>query len=373
MRATSFILALVLGLLTAESAYAYKYKVCEALGDSKKIKLPSNSKALRSGSVSFPAGVWLDGLNNAIAQFNKNPSPFRFSRVTDSGGLALGNGQSEVWGSDDQGILQGAPAIAYTYSDCYWFFGITAQINEGDTIFDFGDPFRWTPTRTKSAIKSYIGSAGKRLLQGTAVHEFGHVTGLKHENRFYNVMGSDTTHLDTSGSTVNAYVGEDSGSGLVSLYGLNNSGIQDLAVAHWRYLGVSGEYSSHARTRIFTTGGIELGKSTVDNEPRYNVTRGNSVSVEFTFENLGKSTQNSAPIKYYISTNDIISTGDRLVRTSSASLTRNTPATDTRNVTIPADLAATTNYWLGIIISMPPGVTDGNSANSTSYIRIRTN
>ena len=369
MRATPLLAALIITALSTSPALAYRYQVCSALGDSKDIKLPSASLTLRSSPVSFPAGVWLDGLNNAISQFNKNPSPFRFSRVTDSGGVGRGNGQSEVWGSTDNSVLQGAPAIAYTYYDCYWFFGIHSNINEGDTVFDYRSPWQWTPTTTKSAISRYTGSL--RLLQGTAVHEFGHVTGLKHENRFYNVMGSDFTHLDTNGSTVNAYVGEDTGSGLVDLYGLNGSGIQDLAVAHWRYLGTSGEYSTHARTRIFNTGGTELSKSTVGAEPRYNVTRGTSVKAEFTFENLGRSTQTNAPVKFYISSNDIISTADTLILTSSVTLSRDTPSTTTRTVNIPSGLAAATNCWLGVIISTPAGVGDGNAANNTAHIRIR--
>lgn len=373
MRAMPIYVALIIGLITANSAQAYKYKICDALGDQKDQRLTSNAHTLRSGSVSFPTGAFLDGLNNSISQYNKNPSPFRFTRVTDSGGLGLGNGQSEVWGDADNAILQDAPAIAYTFSECYWLFGIQAQITEGDTIFDYRDPFRWTPTGTKTAIGSYAGSTGKRYLQGTALHEFGHVTGLKHENRFYNIMGSDVTHLDTSGASVNAYIGEDAGSGMVKLYGLNSSGIQDLAVAHWRYKGTSGEYSSHSRTRILNSTGAELSKTTVGNEPRYNVTRGNSIRSEFTFENLGRSTQSSAPIKFYISTNETISTTDRLVLSSTITLSRDTPTTATRTLTVPADLLPTTDHWLGVIISTPLGVTDGNATNNTSYIRIRTN
>ena len=371
MRAKSFLLALFFAVIGSSAAHAYKYTTCNALGDSENITLSGNSLSLRSSTTSFPAGYWRDGLNNTISQFNKNPSPFRFSRVDDSGGVGVGNGQNEVWGSTTPSVIQGYPAVAYTYRDCYWFFGIHSGITEGDTVFNYGSPWRWTATRAKSAISTYTGTL--RMLQGTGVHEFGHVTGLKHENRWTSVMGSDFTHLNTSGSTVNAYVGEDTGNGLVALYGLNNSGIQDLAMSHWRFTGASGEYSTHGRTRVFSSGGSELGKTFVGAEPRYNVTRGATVKGEFSYENLGRSTQNGAGVKFYISTNEIISSADTQIRSISVNLARNTPALLSTDMVIPAGLTAATDYWLGVIITTPAGVADGNSSNNTSYIRIRTN
>ncbi len=285
--------------------------------------------------------------------------------------MGLNNGQSEVWGSTDQNILQGAPAIAYTYGECWWFFGVIAKINEGDVIFDYGSPWQWTPTRSKSTVSTYNGSL--RLIQGTALHELGHAAGLMHENRYYNIMGADFTHLDTQVSTVNAYVGEDAGNGLVSLYGVSNSKPQDIAVAHWRRIGASGEYSTHGRTRIFNTTGTELSRTTVSNEPQYNVTKGNQVQVEFTYENVGRSTINNAVVNYYLSTNDNITTFDTLIGTTTMNIARDLPNTINRTITIPSNLVSGSTFWLGVIMNMPAGISDGDTSNNTSYIRVRIN
>ena len=124
---------------------------------------------------------------------------------------------------------------------------------------------------------------------------------------------------------------------------------------------------------MFSSGGSELGKTVVGAEPRYNVTRGATVKGEFSYENLGRSTQNGAGVKFYISTNEIISSADTQIRSISVNLARNTPALLSTDMVIPAGLTAATDYWLGVIITTPPGVADGNSSNNTSYIRIRTN
>lgn len=372
MRAFQIIVAVGLTVLTASPAFAYRYRICSALGSSANLKLPSNNWTVRSSDVSFPAGYWQDGLNNAISQYNKNPSNFYYTRVSDTNGLGLGNGESEVWGSTDNSILQGAPAIAYSYWDCYWLFGLVANMKEGDVIFDYRSPFQWTATTSKTALFSYSGTG--RLLQGTAIHEFGHAAGLLHENRTYNVMGTDFTHLATNGSVSNGYIGEDTGNGDVFLYGLWTSGPQDLGVAHWRYLGVNGEYSTHARTRIFNPStGAELSFSTIAGEPRYNVIRGGSVSAEFTFENMGRDTQTNVPVNFYISGNDTITTGDRLIGSMTVTLSRDWVSTFRRTLRIPANLVAGRGYWLGAIINPSATVPESDRSNNATYIGILTN
>src|SRR5882724_10156470 len=224
MRVAALILGSLAAISLAAPADAFRYRTC---GD-KNLKLSSNNLGVYASSTSFPTGYWRDGLQNAINQFNRNPSNFYYSLYTDTNGLGLGNGQSETWGSTDQNILQGAPAIAYSYWQCYWtpFTGYVAYMTEGDVIFDYtntaANPFEWTMTHTRTGLIRYGGSS--RLLQGTATHEFGHALGLLHVNTTYNVMGSDFTHLHTNGKTTDAYVGEDAGNGTVFLYGLWNSG-----------------------------------------------------------------------------------------------------------------------------------------------------
>ena len=360
--------AALLCIAAATPANAYGYRIC---GDVN-LKLSSNQLTLHSSDVSFPAGYWQNGLNNAISQYNKNPSNFFYSRVSDTNGLGLGNGESEVWGSTDTTILQGAPAIAYSYWSCYWLFGYHGNMTEGDVVFDYRAPFQWTATSQKSALFSYSGTG--RLLQGTAIHELGHAAGLLHENRTYNVMGTDFTHLATNGVTSNGYVGEDAGNGDVFLYGVWTGGPEDLGVAHWRYSGASGHYSTHARTRIFNPStGVELAKSTVSGEPRYNVTRGGLVSTEFTYENMGRDNLTGINVRWYISTNDTISTADRQIGSGTFNLSRDWVSTTRTTLRIPADLAAGANYWIGVIINPAGAIAESDRSNNATYIGIHTN
>ena len=212
-----------------------------------------------------------------------------YTRVNDDGVVGLNNRQNEVWGSTDPNILQGSPAIAYSSWECFRTpTGLIARMTEGDVIFDYGRT-RWTPLGQKNLLFTYTGSA--RLLQATAIHEFGHAAGLLHENTRYNVMGSDYTHVHTNGGVTNAYMGEDTGTANVFLYGLWAGAPQDLGVSHWRYSGAQGEYSAHARTRLFSdTTGALLPTTLVNGELGFVVRRGQAVRAEFTYENNGRTT-----------------------------------------------------------------------------------
>jgi hypothetical protein len=373
--------ALGFALLTT-TAQAYRTDTCDiGILGSADIKFPSNTATVRYSATSFPAGARLDALVNGFSQFNKNPSNFRLSQAVATAATELGNGRNDIWGSTSQQILDGAPAIAYSWTECYWFFGVVAKVNESDVIFDYtstaSNPFEWVFSRAKSGVWNYGVSSGNstgRLLQTTQLHELGHLAGLQHESRYYNVMGADFEHLDTNSSNVNAYMGEDAATGLVALYGVRSSYGQDLAVAHWRRTGATGEYSRHSRTRIFNTSGTELSKVNVGGEPRYNVTRGASVRVELTYENLGRTSQSNVPIRFYISTNDVITTSDtQIASTTISSLGRGLPDLLQHTVTVPSSLAATTDYWLGVIVDPVSTISDADRNNNTSYIRIRTN
>jgi hypothetical protein len=376
MRFLSLIPAALVATCLSAPAQAYSYLICDTSFGDEVLNQPSNSLTARSSANSFPAGAWRDGIIDAISRYNRNSSKFTYKHAVDSGGVGLDNGQSEIWGSTDQGILDGAPAIAISQYECYYFFGVVANMLEGDIVFDYTDnsdnAFEWTPTNKKSGLGSYAGT--KRLMQGTAVHELGHAAGLQHEDDEYNVMGSDFTHLHTNGPDTVAYIGEDTSRGMVFLYGTDSGATKDAGLAHWRYSGSDGEYSEHARTRIFNNSGVELSKSTINGEPRYNVVRGNQVRLELTYENNGRTTLTDVLVRYYISTNDTISTSDRHIGSRTiGSLGANDVLTDTRTLTIPSNLDPNKNYWIGAVINPTKTFTESYRINNATYIGIRTN
>ncbi len=365
MRKKFVLIAAAAALVQVSPAIAYSYSTC--LGE--KLKWSSNSKTLGASGVSFPTGYWRNGLQDGINRFNLNPSKFRYSLGTDSGGVGRDNGQSEAWG-DTGSILDGAPAIAYSYWTCYWFFGDHVHMNEVDVIFDYSmSPWQWTADTVKSSLIRYTGSL--RPLQTTASHEFGHGLKLNHVNTEYNVMGTDFEHIHVNGSTARAYMGEDAADGAVFLYGARPDAWEDLGVVHWKYSGASGEYSDHTKTKLYTAAGGDLPTFTVNGETGYRVTPGVRVQAEFTYENMGKTTQSGVPAGYYISTNDLITTLDRRIGGATFTLSRGDVYTTRVTLTIPRDLSTDTSYWLGVVIDERGALREVVEGNNATYIPIR--
>ena len=205
------------------------------------------------------------------------------------------------------------------------------------------------------------------------MHEFGHAGGLGHTANTYSIMGSDWTHIHANGTTATAYLGEDASQGVVVLYGLWTAGPEDLGVTHWRWIGSSGGYSTHARTRILSSAGVELAKVCAScAEPVYRVSKGQVVQLELNYENLGKNSQ-TRNVGYYVSTNDTISTTDTFLGSTSMTLSRDTVLTFRRTLTVPTTLTSGVNYWLGAIIDYNGALGELYENNNATYVGIRVN
>jgi hypothetical protein len=348
-------------------AHAFRYRICDRPWPASDgpIKWTSIPPRMRAAGVSFPAGVWRDALTDSISRWNTNPSNFYFNLTYNEPGVGLDNGENEVWFTNDNNLLNGAPAIAYTWWSCNIFSSI--KINESDVLFDSRVPY--TPSTNKSSLWPYGGSS--RPFQTTSSHEFGHALGLLHVNTIYNVMGQDWNHIHTNAGIARNYPGEDASNGAVFLYGLYSPPINDLSVVHWKRLGSNGEYSTHTRTQMYNTAGALLSSFNDAGEPRYRVNRGQQVQIELTYENDGAATQ-TVGVGYYISTNDNISTVDRLIATASYTLARDIPLTSKSTVTIPSDLALG-NYYIGAIVDRTNAVSEQYENNNSAYIAIQVN
>jgi hypothetical protein len=183
-------------------------------------------------------------------------------------------------------------------------------------------------------------------------------------------MGSDFEHIWANGAIARGYLGEDASDGTVFLYGLWSGDYQDLGVAHWKYLGASGQYSTHTKTRVYTSTGGALPTVNVNGETGFSVARGQAVQVEFTYENNGKTSQN-VDTGWYVSTNDFISSTDRLLASTKLTLARDNAYTYRRTVTIPTNLTRGVNYWLGTIVDRTGAVADRVRNNNATYVPIR--
>ncbi len=323
------------------------------------IKWPNESCTMRLSSVSFASSTVRNAMHEAADLWDDAPSDFDFYVLNGDTSVNYGNGQSESWFTSNQYYLNGAPAVAYNYS---WGDDLT----ESDVIFDSADT--WTFGNSKSQATAYFGPGIH--FKSTAIHELGHSLGLAHEADTYNVMGDSHRHLSTNGSTCRAYPGEDASDGAVELYGYDSSYPQDVGIAHWRRTGQSGEYSTHGKSRVFRSNGAVAPAVGVNGDWGWQVAAGESVEVEFAFENNGASTQRPR-VRYYGSTNDYISPSDTLLASGRPTVSRNTVYMRRQRVTVPSWLDSGDVYFLGAILDYDGAISESNENNNRTYIGIR--
>lgn len=110
-------------------------------------------------------------------------------------------------------------------------------------------------------------------------------------------------------------------------------------------------------------------RSGTDDDPAYEVTKGTVVKPEFTFENNGRTTQTPL-VGWYLSSNNIISSGDTLLATTSPELGRNDVDVTSHFVTLPSNLTGGEYYWLGVGIDKGNAISEVREANNATHIRI---
>ncbi|NBQ68435.1 MAG: hypothetical protein EBU46_06195 [Nitrosomonadaceae bacterium] len=337
MNASRFNQLLAALFLATMTQQASAYTTIKCGGSS--TKWSGNNYTVRASSVGFPVGPWRDALSSVVSHWNGNPSNLSFGVVWDEPAVAANNNENEAWWEANNGPNIGtSPAITYV-----WFKG-DCTLKEADVIFNNSVAFHYTTSKT--SLWPYGGA--NRPFQTTAMHEFGHAAGLAHTANTYNIMGA--------------------------VYGLWTGGPEDLGVVHWKHTGSSGEYSTHGRTRILDTSNVELAKVAGTAEPVYRVNKGQTIKLELTYENLGKTSPLAAKVGYYLSSNDIISVADRFLGEGNVTLYRGFPDTTfNTSLVIPTDLVSGQTYWVGAIIDYNNAYSERSEANNATYIGIRVN
>lgn len=327
----------------------------------------TNSIVMQASAVSFPpSNPFRTALNVVEQRVFQNPSHFFVSTLYDDLLVAFNNGENEVWFSSDPAYN---PAVTFRWYVIPPGPGL-GFLSEADIVFYNGVPY--TTSMAKTNLMSYGGP--NRPFQTTALHEYGHAAGLNHEADEYNIMGQDYTHIHCNGQTTRSYLGEDACDGLVKLYGLATSSVEDLSVTLFKRVGSNGEYSTHAFCKMYSsTSGNELPFTIFNGQRRYNVNANQLVRVELTWENQGKTTQ-TRTAGWYISPNSIISAyADSRFATATFTLARGDVYTIKTTLRIPSNLTSGQTYYLGAIIDYNNQLSETVEDNNKAYHIIRVN
>ncbi len=352
--ASGVVLAAALLFPCAGAAYEYLDT------GSGKVRWNNNSVKLRMHEDSFTAGdAFSTAFEEAVSRWYNNPSPFYFYTQYGDASHSTNNSQTEVFFTSDQTFLGGAPAAALTA----W---------RGDEIvwsdIGFDEDEDYTTSHTASSTLGYGGEY--RPFISTSLHELGHALGLQHENDEYNMEGTSYTHLGCNGGSLKFYAGEDACDGAVFLYGYNGTDFEDVSATHWQYDGRDGEYSTHRRTRLLDSSGVELAKvSSSAADPTYKVSSGQTIKAVFTIENNGRHNQTPG-VGYYYSSNNTITTSDTLLDTRTPTIGRNDVYTFTNTITLPTGLTSGRTDAVGIIVDRNNAISEVNESNNATYILI---
>jgi len=308
-----------------------------------------------------------------IQLFNRNPTNFSFWHTIDynmNHVVDLNNGHNEVWPyleltADD--IFNGdqfAAIANYILDGC--------EIVEGDVVFNLA--YQWANTSQKSDYDSY--GDGSPDLSGkiAGLHELGHIAGFGHDCSIYNVMGLAWRHLWANGPDASVYLGEPLVAGIIDTYGDDGPPTlqqRDVSVSHWQYDScAAGGYSEHRRTSMFNQSGDELPTVAGEVEPRFIAAAGQTVEVDFTFENQGTTQEEGVEVGLYYSEDDTITTMDQRLMGTAFDFIRNDPDTRRLTVTLPLNLPQGDGY-LGVIVDENDSLDEPYEANNATYVGMR--
>lgn len=331
----------------------------------------------------------------AIERMNLNPSNFRYVfGGMDNDGVGANNGQSEIWMADLGPVFSNNSAVEESDSD----YSPTCTATESDIIINSHyrtqrppiDSNKLEYSNNKNQLFAYGGSNAHFV--STVMHELGHSAGLHHEGDVLNLMGGNNL-LAANGEIVEPYIGEDAAVGLIALFGLSVDAQEDVSISHWRHgdkvAAKDGSvFSLHHRTRMFNEKNIQLEVDcpylnpdlngpliTSCPEPVYNVHKGQTVKLELTFENAGKTTSLGIRAQYYLSTDTTIDASDVLLKTGTYSIKRDShPSTIISRLTIPSSVISNKKYWLGCLIkTADSSLKESNEKNNATYVGIKVN
>lgn len=324
-------------ILPAQITRAYVYLTCD--GGSDKITWSEECDGcarMRVSTTSFPAGnPFTTEVNAAMDTWNAvERSRFNFIKLTDTDGSHGHNDVNEVYFDDIDGPGDTLAVTHLWYNLCYPFDD--ADIKEADIEFDVDEPWY---------TSSFNYTTSNFHFRTVAIHEFGHALGLKHENDVLDTMNSFYPGGGPASYSKLALPLTDSRQGVRFLYSQSGTAMPDLIALNFRSTGD--------------------GDSVLVSGPT-SAPNGSYVTIQCTFQNIGSAATGDFNIGFYLSTNDYISTSDRLLGTNyGAWASAGGQVTFTRTLYIPNDVAPGT-YRLGLLLDKDNDVDEWNDSTSNN-------
>ena len=323
--------------LVAQSAFAYNWNKCR----SNKQTWDSNNVTFQPSSVSFPAGSqWRASVESMRTAWNFAPGTrFDFTyNYRNSSLYSSGDDRNSILITGNYGWDGGVVGVAIRrHKWCVWpFWG--GKLKEVDVLFN---PDRTWDTATNP--EEWVDGLNSTLV---GIHELGHAMGLDHEDDVIATMNSFVPNGGPIGRDNDAVPHGDDVLGNRAGYGTSGSPRDIYA-------------SMYERTGAGRSDNIDSGP--------FNVFQNTPTAFEFTIGNRGVVNETSVGVKFYLSADRNITTGDILVGSAGYSLNSGVTLNRTLNITIPSSVPSGF-YHFGYIVDPEnyiPEVDEGN--NSVAY------
>jgi hypothetical protein len=330
--------------MPGQVSQAYTYLACDSGSDPITWSEECDDCArMHVNTISFPAGnPFTTEVNAAMDTWNAiERSNFTFVKLLDTNGTYGENDVNEVVFDDIDGEGDTLAVTRTWYNLCYPFDD--ADIKEADVIFDVAEDWYTSAFNYTSSNIHF---------RTVAVHEFGHALGLKHEDDVLETMNSFYPNGGPASYSKLSIPLADSRQGLRFLYPQGGTAKADLVALNFKRTGAG-------------SSALVSGPTSAPN--------GSYVTIQCTFQNIGSASSGEFNIGFYLSTNDFITTSDRLLGTNyGAWASAGATVTFTRTLYIPADVAPGV-YRLGLLLDKDGDVDEwNNSASNNGLAQPRT-
>lgn len=327
MKANKLVFSAFFLALMIQSLNAYSWRTCNGHAQLWK----SNTFDMYINTYSFPAGgSFHDAILEEIQDWNDLDGQ-KFHFVTRdqywTSSTEHGNRKSEmIFTPDLDSNIYGRTMVQY---DCYRSWGAVVDLwgyYEADILMNSNKSWHTDQTELRESKK------GDRLnFHFVMAHELGHALGLQHSD---NTMALMNTYYPGGGvghsNDIKPHA--DDQQGVRRLYGNGNT-VRAVLASNSRNIG------DRQRYNIVTNPSSSSSVATLF--------RGNEYEIEYTMENAGTYSENIG-VKFYISTNNYISSFDTYVGESGWSLMGSHTAK--KRFTVPSSIAPGT-YYIGYVLT----------------------